>query len=392
LSRPSAGALVALLCGSFVSQLPYAVSQPLLPLLLGRTGADVDTNTGLLTAAYAGALFLFAPLWGSLSDRWPRRTVFLAGLSGLTVALLALSFVEKLSMLYLGLFLGGAFSAAIWPVALAMVTDLDGDRRVRARHFGWIYVSVTAGLLTGPAIGGVLGRGWATGTPVTGAIFLVIAAASAAALTLALLFLPVGKAVQSGPAGPAPNRRPILYLLALSLLASWGLGTFEVGLTLRARADFAFGPDRIGWMFVECMIVMVLTQALIFNRRLDPDYTRWLLVPAAGLLGLGLLWLGSASTAAGLVISVGVVAAALGALSPVIGYWISLASGEQPGGGLGRQTAVASLGQALGAGVTGLLLSRSLDGAAFMLAGLLTLAGALAALALSSRLSTIAAR
>lgn len=61
------GAMLALLFGAFVVALAYGVALPILPFLLERRlrpGLDVGWHTGLLTAIYTFALFLFAPLWG----------------------------------------------------------------------------------------------------------------------------------------------------------------------------------------------------------------------------------------------------------------------------------------------------------------------------------------
>lgn len=92
MTRLSAATLAALIAGAFVSQLGYAIAQPLLPFLLGRAGEDVNEHTGLLTATYAGALVIFCPLWGRLSDSWPKRRIFFIGMGGLVIALFSLSF------------------------------------------------------------------------------------------------------------------------------------------------------------------------------------------------------------------------------------------------------------------------------------------------------------
>lgn len=386
MSRLSRATLATLIAGAFVSQLGYAIAQPLLPFLLGRAGEGVNENTGLLTATYAGALVIFAPLWGRLSDHWPRRLVFIVGLGGLSVALLTTSFVGSLPALYAGLFLAGAFSGALWPIALAIIADSEPDRRERARSFGRIYVAVSAGLLAGPAIGGLLGRMWIAGMPVTGLPFLLAAAAAAAVLLFAVRTVPIGKARVAAVPQPT-NRANLRSLILVLLLSSWGIGTFEVGLTLRAAQDFALGPDIIGWMFVECMVVMILAQLLVFSRSVPPSHTRLFLFPSFALLGAALLFIGFAPSPPGLFASVAAAAAALGVISPVIGYWISLSAGSVQGTELGRQAAAVSLGQAAGAAAAGLLFAVGWDGAPFVLAAAVALLGAILALPLSRRLA-----
>ena len=390
MSRLGAAALSTLVVGAFVSQLGYAIVQPLLPFLLGRAGEGVNENTGLITATYAGALVIFAPLWGRLADRWPRRFVLLIGLGGLAVALFILSFVGSLRALYAGLFLAGAFSAAIWPVALAIIADAELDEQDRARSFGRIYVAVTAGFLVGPAIGGLLGRMWIAGMPVTGLPFLAAGAATAIVLLIAARTMPIDKARR----WPASDNRSINHanvrsLIVISLLASWGLGTFEVGLALRTAQDFALGPDIIGWMFVECMVVMILVQLIVFNRRVPPSATRLVLAPSLALLGLALLLVGFAPDPVVLFAAVAATAAALGAILPVIGYLISLSAGATQGAELGGQVAAAGLGQALGSAAAGLLFGLARPEGAFVVATAVVAVGAALAVPLSRRLADL---
>jgi len=288
------------------------------------------------------------------------------------------------------LFLAGAFSGAVWPVALAIIADAEPDERARARHFGRIYVAITGGLLTGPAIGGLLGRMWINGMPVTGMPFLLAAAAGAAALLFAARMLPMGRASLPPRSAARPaDRANLRSLILISLLASWGLGTFEVGLTLRAAQDFALGPDIIGWMFVECMVVMILVQSLVFNRRVPPTYTRLLLVPSFAFLALAVLFIGFAPAPAALVAAVAASAAALGVISPVIGYWISLSASGVEGTELGRQAAAAGLGQAIGSAVVGLLFGLGWGDSAFVIATAAVALGAVLALPLSRRLADV---
>lgn len=391
MSRLASPALATLVAAAFVSQLGYAIAQPLLPFLLGRAGEGVNENTGLLTATYAGALVIFAPIWGRLSDLWSRRLILLIGVGGLAIAMSVLSFVGSLPALYAGLFLAGVFSGAIWPVALAIIADAETDEHRRARSFGRIYIAVTAGFLVGPAIGGLLGRMWIAGIPVTGLPFVVAAAAAAIVLPVAAWTVPTGKVRRSPPSGARPpGRANLRSLILISLLASWGLGTFEVGLTLRAAQDFALGPDTVGWMFVECMVVMILAQLVVFNRRVPPSATRRLLAPSLAVLGAALLLIAFAPNRFVLLASVAVTAAALGAILPVIGYWVSLSAGHAQGAELGGQVAAAGLGQALGSAVAGLLFGLAWAESAFVVAMSVVAAGAALAVPLSRRLALFA--
>ena len=59
-----------------VDLIGFGIVMPALPFWAREFGADA-TTLGLLMAAYAAAQFVFAPLWGRLSDRVGRRPVLL---------------------------------------------------------------------------------------------------------------------------------------------------------------------------------------------------------------------------------------------------------------------------------------------------------------------------
>lgn len=92
--------MATLLLAVFTASAAFGVLLPQLPELIervlgtGATAARIAHHTGLLTAVYPFALFLFAPAWGRLSDRHGCRGVLLAGKSDpLLVKLLFLTFI-----------------------------------------------------------------------------------------------------------------------------------------------------------------------------------------------------------------------------------------------------------------------------------------------------------
>ena len=81
-----------LMASVFVVTLGYGVALPMLlfflePLLADSRRFSVSWHVGTITGVYAFAMFLFAPLWGRLSDKVGRRPVILAGLGGFVVML-----------------------------------------------------------------------------------------------------------------------------------------------------------------------------------------------------------------------------------------------------------------------------------------------------------------
>ena len=100
------GTMAVLMASVFTVSIGYGVVLPLLPYLIERLlGSAVDAtqvshSTGLLTALYTLALFLFAPVWGHLSDRYGRRAILLIGLLGFSATMVTFAFIENLMAVY----------------------------------------------------------------------------------------------------------------------------------------------------------------------------------------------------------------------------------------------------------------------------------------------------
>lgn len=131
--RESLTSLALSLAAVFIVAMGYGMVLPVLPFLLARVlGAAaseaVAWHTGLLTGVYMLALFLFAPLWGRVSDRVGRHTVILLGLAGFSGAILAFAFSSNLTLAYALRLFAGLFVAAIVPVIFAWIGDERAPR------------------------------------------------------------------------------------------------------------------------------------------------------------------------------------------------------------------------------------------------------------------------
>jgi len=346
---------------AFTVSLAYGIALPVLPFLLERRlgpGADVAWHTGLLTGTYTLALFLFAPLWGRVSDHRQRRAIILIGMIGFTVSLTLFAFIGSLVALYLGRFLTGAFSAAVIPVSLALISDWAPDDDWRARRFAWLSIAGVAGFLLGPTIGGGVAQMWSTGMPPSGFPFLLAAVAAAigsAAVWLAIPAAPPPSVYRARPQAPRAAPGLVSRLLVLAAIVAGGIGTFEVSLALQAQQRLGLGPAEIGLMFTECSLVMVVAQAVVFNPWFPAHATRSLIVPGFGALALALALMPWMDDRTLLFVAVGLIAASAGILSPILAFWVSQAAGPAQGSELGRQSAASSLGQTIGSAIGGLL-------------------------------------
>ena len=154
MSQPSAKAsLPSLFAIVIVDLIGFGVVIPILPFYAESFGASA-TVLGLLLTCHAGAQFLFAPIWGRISDRWGRRPVMLVTIAGTSAALALLGAAESLLLLFVARLLGGVFGANI-SVATAYITDVTAEDE-RTKYMGLLGASFAVGFILGPAIGGGL--------------------------------------------------------------------------------------------------------------------------------------------------------------------------------------------------------------------------------------------
>ena len=381
--------MAVLMLSVFTVSMGYGIVLPLLPYLIERLrGAASDATavsraTGLLTGLYTLALFVFAPLWGHLSDRYGRRLILLIGLAGFSATMLTFAFIESLTAVYAERFLSGMFAAAVTPVALAVIGDLAASEAARARRLTFVSLAGISGFLLGPMMGVFLTQGSAIWLPVTGSLAVPLAGTALLAFLVALgvlLTVSGGKPEQAadrhGLSAPKPAAWLVPRLLALSCIVSAGIGVFEVGLALRGKQQLGLTQYEIALMFTECSLVMLVVQAIVFSPWVKPEWTRWLIAPALGVLAGGLFLVPRASSLAMMLVVIGAVAASAGILSPIFTYWISSKAGKAQGAKLGAQTSAASLGAAFGSAAGGLLFGLVwLPDASFLLAAALSMAG-----------------
>lgn len=389
-----------LMAAVFVVYVGYGIVLPVLPFLLERLLGDaarfsVPWHTGMIAALYMLALFVGAPLWGKVSDRVGRRPVILVGLGGCVVALASFGLATNLWLAYLARGLGGALVSAVLPVALAYVSDTSGHE-ARARRFAWMTAATTLGFLVGPLLGG-----WLTGIQAGGtaeeeavgsfAIPFFTAAAGGAAIWLAVWRWLPGLSPSSSAATrqyePREHRSESALLL-LALLGMFGLGAFEVAIALQGQQVLGFGPLQIGWLFMECSLVMVVVQVLVFSPLARRIGWRFIIAPAFLAMAVGVGWLPSVADLDWLMLPVGLFAAGSGILIPMLAYRVSLNAGLAQGEELGKQTAAASLGQGLGSAAAGWLYGLAIE-APFWLTAALLLSGALVGLVAGRRVPAV---
>jgi MFS transporter, DHA1 family, tetracycline resistance protein len=156
---PRSAAVIFIFITILLDTLALGVIIPILPKLI-ESFVDNDTANaarifGLFLTAWAVMQFFFSPILGALSDRFGRRPVVLLSNFGLSLDYVVMALAPTLSWLFIGRVISGITSASI-STAFAYIADITAPEK-RAEVFGKIGVAFGAGLILGPALGGLLG-------------------------------------------------------------------------------------------------------------------------------------------------------------------------------------------------------------------------------------------
>jgi DHA1 family tetracycline resistance protein-like MFS transporter len=143
-----------------VDVLGFGLLIPIAPRLVqqlqGGSEGDAAHSVGHLIALYALMSFIFAPIWGSLSDSFGRRPIILLALFGSGVDYLAQAMAPSLTWLFITRAING-ISGASFSVAGAYIADVTTPEK-RAAGFGIMGAAFGLGFIIGPLIGGYLGK------------------------------------------------------------------------------------------------------------------------------------------------------------------------------------------------------------------------------------------
>jgi MFS transporter, DHA1 family, tetracycline resistance protein len=343
--------LAVLFVTVFVDLIGFGIVLPLLPFYAEHFGANA-LLVGLLSTSFSLMQFLFAPVWGRLSDRVGRRPVILAGLLGSSISYLTFGLAQSLPILFLSRILAGIAGANI-STAQAYIADSTPPQR-RAKGMGLIGAAYGLGFTVGPAIGGLLSQ-YGYATPAFFASALALANFGAA-----WWLLPESRNRLGQPHHPerglnwqrfrAGLQHPELGIfLILFFISTFAFANLEATFALMTARKFGFDARANGYLFAYIGVLITVVQGGLTGRLAKRFGERRLIsvVPFCLIFGLGLLPYSPSLKPLLLVLIVLIVGH--GATNPSISSLISqAASTEDQGGILGVAQSLASLARILG--------------------------------------------
>ena len=291
--------LHALLLTVFIDTVGFGIVLPLLPYFAEKFGATPLVVT-LLATVYSFTQFIFAPIWGKLSDRFGRRPIILLTLAGMIIGYALLAFSGSLLLLFFARAFTGAM-AANGGVVHAYVADITNSSE-RAGGMGKLGAAHGLGFIVGPAIGGIFAGSDPLNPNLTGP-FLIAVGLSACALVIAVFQVketnsPVEISHSFEPARSLVKlffsmvRMPQFALLLILLtFTPFVFSGVETTFVLWSERQFGWGPWQNGWIYAAMGSAAVITQWFLvapFTRRFGE---RRLIRAGALLIVFGCLFL-----------------------------------------------------------------------------------------------------
>ncbi|MFN2241362.1 MAG: MFS transporter, partial [Anaerolineae bacterium] len=133
--------------------LPYYVQE------LGVTDLrDVELWSGVLFATQAVTMAIFAPIWGTLSDRYGRKLMVQRAMFGGAVTLAAMGFVQDVWQLAVLRAVQGMLTGTVSAATTLVASSAPRERSGYA--LGLLQMAVWSGASVGPLLGGLVADTW----------------------------------------------------------------------------------------------------------------------------------------------------------------------------------------------------------------------------------------
>jgi len=368
----------------FLDLIGFGIVLPLLPFYATELGAS-PFEVGLIIASYSAMQFLFAPIWGALSDHFGRRPLLLVGLFGSAVSYVVFGLASTLEVLLLSRVIAGIMGANI-PVAQAYIAD-STTREGRARGMGLIGAAFGLGFIFGPAIGGGLSP-WGYGVPGFVAAGLSLAAAGAAWFWLPESLAPENR-VKGGPgplsavtgraraASKVLARKRLRDPIGVFFLGTMGFAGFTTIFPLFLENPLGLTALYAGGMFALVGMVSAGVQGALIGPMVERYGEQTNAALGGALLSAGIIAMGLAQSIVATIVSLLAVGLGWGLLAPSLQSLVSRrALANEQGQVLGVNQSAGALARVIGPVAAGWAYGALGPGMGFVAGGLLIAAAA----------------
>ncbi len=366
----------------FIHLLGFGLLLPLLPYYAETYGANA-TAVGLLNTSFSLMQFVFAPIWGRLSDRVGRRPIIFGSLVVTALSYLMFALATSLPILFLSRILAGIAGGVI-PTAQAYIADTTTAEE-RTKGMGLIGAAFGMGFIFGPAIGGALSRhGYSVPAYTACGLALIAAASAIFVLPESLPKESRAEAIAARRAAPtlwhALQRPAVGLVLVLFFLGTLGFAMLEGTFALFGEHEYRLGPRDIGFLFAYVGVVAAIMQAGVVGALAKRFGERALVIAGFATMTVSMCLTGLTPAFALLVVSMGILAVGNGMTAPSLAGLVSLAStADEQGGILGVYQSLGSLARAAGPFVGGMAFDSLGHATPYWIAGFLMAASALLA-------------
>ena len=349
--------LFILMINMFIAIASFGIVIPILPAYL-KSIDQGGVAAGLMISIFAGAQLVMSPIAGKWADKYGRRIMIIAGLSGLALSMFVFYFSDSIGILYVSRAIGGVGAALLVPAIFAYVADITTMEQ-RAKGNSLISAAMSLGIVVGPGIGGFLAE-FGLKMPLLISAFVGIVAVVFSTLVLKES-KPTDTEEPEGKSEPMIKeiaqsfKKPYFIPLVITLVMSFGLLAYESVLGLFVDDQFGASPQDIAWMITATGIVSVIIQLFVVDKVVRRFGEVNVLRIFLGVAAFGFLLSILISSYAFFFVITMIIFLSTSILRPVLTTLISKLAGKEQGFAMGMNNAYMSIGNVLGPLLAGLL-------------------------------------
>ena len=310
-------------------------------------------------AIYSVAQFAFAPVWGSLSDKYGRRPILLGSILFSGISMCVMAYATSMWWIFACRLFAGIFAANI-STAMAYITDSTTEEN-RAKGMGIIGAGFGLGFIFGPALGGIL-------APYGYHVPILVAAG------LAFFNFTLGWVILKEPlkdvATRRLNRRKFSFAaigkalskvdtatpIVLFFISTLAFTQLEVSFGFFVLDRYGYDAKEAGLLLALMGVVMVIIQGGLIGRLTKRYGERVLISTGLFLMGIGLVGAGYTYQIVMFAVMIVVVGIGHAFINPSLSSLVSKAAPkDEVGTTMGVYQSASALGRIVGPPFAGIL-------------------------------------